>query len=49
MFALDGTPVFLGCSGTDEQVPAEPVRESAAVFRSPGTDVTKRMYEGATR
>lgn len=44
--SLDGTPVFLGCGDADEHVPVERVRESAAVFRSLGADVTERVYEG---
>ncbi|QSG15430.1 alpha/beta hydrolase [Halapricum desulfuricans] len=43
---LDGTPVFLGCSDSDPHIPAERVRESAAVFERLGGDVTKRLYEG---
>ena len=44
--ALDGTPVFLGCSDRDPHVPAARVRESAEAFRRLGGDVTLRLYPG---
>jgi phospholipase/carboxylesterase len=43
---LDGTPVFFGCSDVDPHIPAERVRESAAVFERLNGDVTTRLYEG---
>jgi predicted esterase len=44
--ALEGTPVFLGCSDTDPHIPAERVLESEAVFRRLGADVTRKLYPG---
>ncbi|MEF8939092.1 MAG: dienelactone hydrolase family protein [Salinivenus sp.] len=44
--ALDGTPVFLGCSDQDPYIPLERVRETADVFRHLGASVTERIYEG---
>ena len=43
--ALDGTPVFLGCSDVDFHIPAERVRETAAVLEKLGGNVTMRLYE----
>jgi len=43
---FEGAPVFLGCSDVDAHVPAARVRESSAVFRSMGADVTERIYPG---
>lgn len=40
------TPVFLGCSDVDAHVPAERVRESAAVFERMGAAVDLRIYPG---
>lgn len=44
--ALDGTPVFLGCSDRDPHVPAARVRESATVFERLGGRVDLRIYPG---
>jgi len=44
--SLDGTPVFLGCSDVDSHVPAERVRESAAVFGRMGARADLRLYPG---
>jgi predicted esterase len=44
--ALDGTPVFLGCSDADAHVPAARVLESRAVFERLGGAVTCRIYPG---
>ncbi len=41
-----GTPAFLGCSDVDAHIPAARVRESAAVFRRMGAEVTERIYPG---
>lgn len=41
-----GTPVFLGCSDVDGHIPAERVRESAALFERMGADVTMQLYPG---
>jgi phospholipase/carboxylesterase len=42
--ALDGTPVFLGCSDVDPHIPAARVQHSAEVLRRLGGDVTARLY-----
>ncbi len=44
--ALDGLPVFLGCSDVDSHVPKARVDESAEVLRGIGADVTLRLYPG---
>lgn len=44
--ALDGTPVFLGCSDVDSHVPAERVRETADVLTRMGATVDMRLYPG---
>ena len=44
--SLDRTPVFLGCSDRDSHIPAERVRESAAVLTGLGAKVTLRLYSG---
>ena len=42
--ALDGTPVFIGCSDVDQHIPVERVRESAEVYRRMGANVDERIY-----
>ena len=42
--ALDGTPVFLGCSDVDFHIPVERVHESAEVLERLGGEVTKVIY-----
>jgi predicted esterase len=44
--ALDGTPVFLGCSDVDPHIPAQRVLESETVFRRLGASVTRKLYPG---
>ena len=44
--AMDGTPVFLGCSGVDPHIPLERVHETAEVFRRLGASVDERIYPG---
>ena len=44
--SFDGTPVFLGCSDVDGHIPAERVRETAAVFERMGAAVTATLYPG---
>jgi len=44
--ALDGTPVFLGCSDVDPHIPVERVRDTREVFEALGAEVTERIYEG---
>ena len=45
--ALDGTPVFLGCSDVDPHIPLARVHDSARVLGGLGGDVTERIYPGA--
>lgn len=45
--SLAGTPVFLGCSDIDPFIPLPRVKETAAVFRQLGAEVTERIYPGA--
>lgn len=44
--SLAGTPVFLGCGDTDPHIPVARVRESAAIIRGLGAEVTERIYPG---
>ncbi|MDR5656282.1 dienelactone hydrolase family protein [Halodesulfurarchaeum sp. HSR-GB] len=44
--ALDGTPVFLGCSDVDPHIPEQRVHETATVFESLGAAVDTRIYDG---
>jgi len=44
--ALDGTPVFLGCSDVDFHIPKGRVDESAEALRALGADVEERIYPG---
>lgn len=44
--ALDGTPVFIGCSDVDAHIPLERVHETAEVFTRLGARVTKKIYPG---
>jgi predicted esterase len=44
--ALDGTPVFLGCSDVDDHIPAARVLESADVLRANGAEVSDVLYPG---
>lgn len=41
-----GTPMFFGCSDVDAHVPADRVRESAAVCERMGATVTTAVYPG---
>jgi predicted esterase len=41
-----GMPVFFGCSDVDAHVPAERVRESAAITAKMNATVTTRIYPG---
>lgn len=45
--SLAGTPVFLGCSDVDPFIPLPRVKETAAVLRQLGAEVTERIYPGA--
>ena len=42
--ALDGTPVFLGCSDVDPHIPLARVNETAEVLSRLGAVVDKRIY-----
>jgi predicted esterase len=42
--ALDGTPVFIGCSDVDPHIPIERVTETADVLTNLGASVTKKIY-----
>ncbi len=42
--ALDGTPIFLGCSDVDFHVPKERVLHTAEVLQRLGGEVTVRLY-----
>ena len=44
--ALDGTPVFLGCSDVDFHIPEARVRETAQVLGRLGGRVDMRLYPG---
>jgi phospholipase/carboxylesterase len=44
--AMDGTPVFLGCSDVDPHIPVERVHDTRETFEALGADVTERIYEG---
>ena len=43
---LRGTPVLLGCSERDPHIPLGRVRETEAVMRALGAEVTARVYPG---
>lgn len=44
--ALEGTPVFLGCSDRDPHIPETRVRESARLLEELGARVTTKIYAG---
>lgn len=44
--ALDGTPVFLGCSDVDFHIPKERVEFTAEILAELGGEVTMRLYPG---
>ena len=44
--ALDGTPIFLGCSDIDAHIPLERVHETTVVLRRMGAAVDERIYKG---
>jgi len=43
---LEGTEVFLGCSGVDPHIPLERVDETEEVFKNLRANITKRIYKG---
>ena len=45
--SLAGTPAFVGCSDVDPYIPLPRVRESVAVLRALGAEVTERVYPRA--
>ena len=44
--ALDGTPVFVGCSDVDPHIPLARVERTAAEFARLGAEVDLRVYPG---
>jgi predicted esterase len=44
--ALEGTPIFMGCSDVDPHIPKERVKESEEIFNMMNADVTKKLYPG---
>lgn len=42
--ALDGTPIFIGCSDIDSHIPVERVEETAVIFKELGGQVNKKIY-----
>ena len=44
--ALEGTPVFLGCSDVDPYIQKDRVLDAAQVFKRMGAEVTVRFYPG---
>jgi len=44
--SLTGTPVFIGCSDIDPHIPVERVRQSSAIMKALGAEVTERIYPG---
>lgn len=42
--AMEGTPVFLGCSDIDPHIPLERLHETTDVFRRLGASVDERIY-----
>jgi phospholipase/carboxylesterase len=44
--AFAGTPAYLGTSDPDDWVPVERVRETAALLRAQGAEVTLRVFAG---
>ncbi len=42
--SFEGAPVFMGCSDPDAHIPAQRVRESAAILQKMGAIVTMRLY-----
>ncbi len=45
--SLAGTPAFVGCSDVDPYIPLPRVRESVAVLRALGAEVTEQVYPRA--
>ena len=44
--ALDGTPVFVGCSDVDAHIPVDRVEETARILGERGAAVDLRIYPG---
>lgn len=45
---LDGARVFLGCADHDPHIPLERVKETTALFKQMGAQVTERIYPGSS-
>ena len=45
---FEGMPVLLGCSERDPHIPLGRVRETEAVLRGLGAEVTARIYPGGS-
>lgn len=43
---LDGVPAFIGCSDVDPWIPLDRAKETAALLRSLGAEVTEVVYPG---
>jgi predicted esterase len=43
---LHSTPAFLGCSDVDPHIPLERLKETTAMMRELGADVTEHIYPG---
>lgn len=43
---LGGMPAFLGCSDMDPHIPLQRVKETTALLRSMGAQVTEKIYPG---
>jgi phospholipase/carboxylesterase len=41
------TPILIGCSDADPHVPLQRVRDTTAIFREMGAEVTERIYPNA--
>jgi predicted esterase len=44
--SLVGTPLFIGCSDIDPHIPLERVKQSTAIMKGLGADVTERIFPG---
>ena len=44
--SLAGTPVFIGAGDADPHIPLARIRESTAILRGLGAEVTERIYPG---
>lgn len=44
---FSGAPILIGCSDMDPHVPLHRVKDTAAIFREMGAEVTERIYPNA--